>query len=609
MAPAPNGFAPRDGVHYSAEFNIEGGVAMDGVGSAMVTGRLFQILAGIAGVFLAAGVWRVDAGWENDERTEVTMSAADFQKLETFEGHELAKADKVFAQKDYRGALANYSAFMEQYPKSVATAYVLLRRGRCLHLDNKRFEAIKAYNEVLDYFPNAIDYAASALFYIGLCHFQNGDAVAAVKAWTEMVQDADYRKHALAAVALCRLGDLFTRQEKWDDAAKYYIQASIEFRRANPEVARFTMERALGYLIRTKPDEPKLAEFYQKVETFQHNPAKPNEGDYWYAVKEHVRRFGAFAENEKTKRQDYYRYWSGMMAGKLPQNDEFQIELAEFNLMVDGDREKWNQHLDRQFAAYQTPKNHGRVIRWLRAFGEQKAKVQEYYAKLNFAEMNNGEIESLIQVLFDYVKDAAAARNAYDKIQQDKWTDGDRNRLADYVQHRDESLMERVCASMTDKNHGRLRLMRYYHWRRMADKALKLADELVGIPSYSKECHWVRGEMLQQTGKYPEAISAYQFSDRPPESLYRIADCFLAQGKVDQALTQLREIENFFKDQSPHAALRIAYVYRDYKKDTAQYQANLRGILKKYPASGQSNVAHEELERMGVRIGGGVDAK
>ena len=112
---------------------------MDGVGSAMVTGRLFQILAGIAGVFLAAGVWRVDAGWENDERTEVTMSAADFQKLETFEGHELAKADKVFAQKDYRGALANYSAFMEQYPKSVATAYVLLRRGRCLHLDNKRF--------------------------------------------------------------------------------------------------------------------------------------------------------------------------------------------------------------------------------------------------------------------------------------------------------------------------------------------------------------------------------------------------------------------------------------------------------------------------------------
>jgi TolA-binding protein len=558
-------------------------------------------------VLLAMAVVTVEAGWENDERAEIALTAADFQKLDTFEGHLLGKADKIFVQKDYRGALANYSAFMEQYPKSTATAYVLLRRARCLHLDNKRFEAVKAYTEVLDYFPNALEYAGAALFYTGLCHFQNGDSVAAVKAWTEMVQDEDYRKHNLAAVALCRLGDLFIRQNKADEAAKYYVQATIDFRKANPDVARFTMEQALGLLIRTRPNEPALADFYQKALTFRYNPDKPSPGDYWYSVKDNVRRFGNFGENEKSKRLDYYRYWAGAMEGKLPQDDDFQLDLAEFNLAFDGDRAKWTERVERQFSTFQKPGNYGRVIRWIRAFGEQKAKVQEYYSKLNFAEMNNANVESLVRVLLDDVKDAGLARNTYDKLQQGKWTDADRNRLAEFLQHKDEVLMERVCTDMADKDYGRARLMRYYHWRRNADKALPLANDLVRLPAYAKEAYWVKAEMLQQQKKYAEAISAYQSCDRPPESLYRMADCFRAQGKTEQALTQLREIENFFKDQAPEAALRIAFIYRD-AKDTKQYAANLRGIMKKYSQSGQSSVAHEELERMGFKIGGGVDA-
>ncbi|MEI7437133.1 MAG: tetratricopeptide repeat protein, partial [bacterium] len=250
------------------------------------------------------------ASWENDERTEIALSAADFQKLDTFEGHLLGKADKIFAQKDFRGALANYSAFMEQYPKSTATAYVLLRRGRCMHLDNKRFEAIKAYNEVLDYFPNVFDYASAALFYIGQCHFQNGDSGSAAKAWTEMVQDEDYRKNNLAAVALCRLGDLFMRQNKADEAAKYYIQATIDFRKSNPDVAQFTMGHALRYLVRTRPDEPKLADFYQKAFTFHLTPYKPDPSDYWNSVKDQIRRLSDFSEADKSKQADYYRYWS-----------------------------------------------------------------------------------------------------------------------------------------------------------------------------------------------------------------------------------------------------------------------------------------------------------
>jgi TolA-binding protein len=570
-----------------------------------VTGCFRGILKAIVIAGLSISV--VEAAWESDERAEIALTAADFQKLDTFEGHVLGKADSVFAKKEFRGALTEYNVFMEQYPKSTAMAYVLLRRGRCLHLDNKRFEAIKAYNEVLDYFPNAISYASSALFYIGLCHFQNGDSVSAVKAWTEMVQDEDYRKSSLAAVALCRLGDLFMRQDKGDDAAKYYTQAAIDFRRANPDVALFTMEKVVGHLIR-RMDEPKLADFYQKVFTFNNSPSKPSPADYWASVKNAVLRYGGFPANQKVKQLDYYRYWTTALNGKLAQDDATQLDWANLMFCVEADKVKWTERMDRQFVAHQKPDDYGRVIRWIVLFADQKNKVQEYYGKLTFSKMNNAQIESLITVAYDSLHDGNLGRNTYEKIQQDKWTDNDRSRMAGYLMTRDVVLMERVVASMKDKNAGLAWMMRYYYNVKNAEKAIALAKELIRIPAYSKEACMVKAEMFVLQRKYPEAIAAYQEWDSPPATLYAIANCYRAMGKIDQAVGQLREIEAFFKDQAPEAAMRIAYIYRDLK-DTTQYVANLRGIMKKYPASGHSNVAHEELERLGYKIGGALDAK
>src|SRR6185295_3966883 len=104
--------------------------------------------------------------------------------------------------------------------------YALLRKGRCLQLDNKRFDAIKAYNEVLDYFPNALRYAGAALYYIGVCHWDNSDSKEAMKSWAEMASDADYRKHFLAAGAISRLADNLLQQGKLPEANEYYKQAA-----------------------------------------------------------------------------------------------------------------------------------------------------------------------------------------------------------------------------------------------------------------------------------------------------------------------------------------------------------------------------------------------
>ena len=85
------------------------------------------------------------AGRRGGSSGEVTLSSAEFSKLETFEAHAINKADKVFSQGNYDRAYAEYDSFILTFGKSKAVPYALLRKARCLHLSGKRFRAIKEY--------------------------------------------------------------------------------------------------------------------------------------------------------------------------------------------------------------------------------------------------------------------------------------------------------------------------------------------------------------------------------------------------------------------------------------------------------------------------------
>ncbi len=114
--------------------------------------------------------------------------------------------------------------------------------------------------------------------------------------------------------------------------------------------------------------------------------------------------------------------------------------------------------------------------------------------------------------------------------------------------------------------------------------------------------------MLEGLRKYDEAILAYRAVDEPPQSLFHIVGCLLASGKRSEALAQLDEMESFFPDLAPGIAMRKAQVWRA-AKDEKMYVAALRAVMKKYPKSGESSAAHQELQRLGVKIGGAVDAE
>ena len=542
---------------------------------------------------------------------EVSLSEGDFAELDTFESVLLAKADKVFAAKEYRQAVAAYDGFVLQYAKSVATPYALLRKGRSLQLDNKRFDAIKVYGEILDYFPNAVTYAGAALYYLGECHWENSDVKEAMKAWAEMAKDSDYSKHPLAAGAINQLADNLVRQEKWSEAAPYYLQVAVDFRRANPEAARAAIEKVIQYYVRERPDAGGLRAAYDKMETFEYWPQAGSDSNFWGRTIEAIDRLGVFKEADRSGHDRYYQYWAQAMEGKFPEWDNYQAAVARYRLAIDGDETKWMMHLDRQFAQYQKDGDYARVVRWIGYYAARKPKLEEYYAKLSFEKMTGEQIVALIGALYTLCPAASypLARNAIEKLKPGVVSDDTRENIARWwMWGRDEEGLRLTCLGMKDADRGKMLLLRYYRDVRLADKGLALADDVARVPGYAKEALMAKGLCLQWKGKWAEAVAAYRLSDNPPDASFRIAECLLADGKREQAITSLREIENFFKDSAPEAALRIAFAYRDTGESKA-YIAALRAVLKKYPGSAQSNTAHLELEQLGVKTGGGVDAE
>ncbi len=81
---------------------------------------------------------------QDNAASELVYPSEDFSKLDTFEAVAVEDADKLFGEKDFKGAYAAYKAYTFEFAKGDALPYVLLRMGRCLHMLDKRNTAIKA---------------------------------------------------------------------------------------------------------------------------------------------------------------------------------------------------------------------------------------------------------------------------------------------------------------------------------------------------------------------------------------------------------------------------------------------------------------------------------
>lgn len=589
--------------------------------SYQLSSRKYWLALGLIGGLVLLGPTAANA--------EIDMPNDQFAQLAQFEGHMLQQADKTFNAKEYRQAGSEYDTFVRTFPNSQAVPYALFRQARCLHLDEKRHAAIKAYQQIIDFFPDFVTYAAPSLYHIGQAHKQNGDDADAFKAWLKMAEDVEYSKHPYAAGAIYQLAEEFWKQEKFDRAAQLYMQVAIDFRKTNDDVARNAMRQAIPYLIRVKSDEDKLRDFYEAVGGFGHNPSKlsddfGSEIGYWNTVRNLVDDHGKFSDLQKDQGSRYYGYWVKELQGKFPANDEYQIDLAKFQLRYDGNREAWVKRLDEQFEKYQKPGDYDRIVRWIQVYASEKPKAMEYYNKLDFAKMSNEDIIALTKSTWDLMKDEELSKATFGKIRLGDMTDSDRTKLAHwyhgkYREANVDEYVERIYQRYDNTDEGKYRLLGYYNWLNGDErnkKGLELAADLVNSTqeNYAKGAWKHKGDIHRRMNQWDEAISAYRQWDSPPESIFHVAYVYRDQKKFQPAIAQLQEVENFFNDpkkfgdNAPRAALIAAYYYRD-AGEQERYIGKLRRLMNQYPKSRQSSQAHQELERLGVKIGGAVDAE
>ena len=579
-----------------------------------MTGRFILFLAFAATAFAAP---RVDL--------ETYMLPARWKMLDTFEAYALQKADKSFAGKEYTKAGAEYKTFIVEFPRSKAIPYALLRRGRCKQLVDKRFEAIKLYEEVLDYFPDDVNEAAAALFYLGECEHTNGNLVEAMKAYAEIAEDEEYRQHKLAAGAIYELAINLKKQERYRDAAEEFARLAVEWRKDRADIAVQSIRQAQEYYALRAPDKPTLRELWQDALGFhEHKKNKAhlvpaNEKDprkFWEEMLVYIDRYSKdfFKEDNKEQRSRIFKYWSDQMANKHQDWDHYQIRWANYGFLADGNQVQRIARLEKQFERGQKD-DWDRVILWINELSKANAsdKAVDYAKKIDYNKASPEQVVAAMSALWDSAKNPAAARKLIEYLDMPSKEDAFKVSTAWWFAHRrDLESFQFIIRMVEDRPLRDSESLKYYmRWKDaelLEKEGLPICERLIAEEKYADAAYRAKAEIYYILKKWEECIQALRnFPNAEVHSFFRIADCFIHLKKPAQAIQQLREIENFFPPHASQAVYRISEVHRKFNQQKQEVQA-LHEIMLRYKKTSTASKAHLRLEQLGVSIRGGEDA-
>ena len=574
---------------------------------------------------------------------EIVYPSKDFAKLDTFESLNLEDADKLFAKRDHKGAFAAYKAYSFEFTKSAALPYVLLRMGRCLHLVEKRNAAIKAYQDVVDYFPDDIVYAAAALYYIGECHGQNGDDAKKTATWARMVKDDDYVQQPRSGTALSYLGSTMAKLGKFDEAAQYQWRTAVAFRKSNERAAQSARSAVLHHYSVRNPDHSKLKEFYVEAGGWDGRGTKtgnPQEDRrYWESAMDTVLRAKPAAE----KKESVSRYWSGQIGSSFPKDDALRIRLFALQLTFEKDPEAHSAKLASQLKSGEVTLS--RVASFAKAI-ERDAKRQfafasEYGGPLAGATKPQDWI-SLIAAIENSVKAAffekhlATQHSRLDRKGKTYFM----NQLRRYGMHNEAAIVLRgvrttgmtdqelaVCVSfagnyvteeeflqyvskMKDKTAASKSRYDYYDARSHRnppnmEKALAEMPTLKKSPEHATvDLTFREAQLLQGLSRFEESIKAYRSANKQPDSTWGVTECLIGMKQYANAIKTVKDLEALGGAVASRASLKAADIYK-VAGDKGKEVAQLRSVLKRYPKSGESSSAHNRLEAYGVALVGG----
>ncbi len=488
------------------------------------------------------------------------LSPERYQEMSMFERNQYDKAVDLLKQNAFKGAATEFEKFQTQFADSKFISHVLFMRGYCMQQNKTRGEAIKLYNEVMDYFGQKVEDAAPALYFMGVANIENGDIKQGLKCMQEMIDDPDYSKHPLAAGALRAVGDNCWRNKERDKAVDFWKRATaVEFWKTNQPEANASLNNAITYYI--------LKKDYAGYEAWRVDKKDPEnvENRYWVAEQAWNMAWNGFAGD-----------WGG------------EFTFAKQKEKGESMKAFWNWFKTQR--TYYEKK-------------DPKGGIWTYYDRaINFVTYRYGDKDErtkLVEEALAYIKKLEDKADANNKL---AWIS---ERL------RDAGVFDRaifVADQMTDRPFAEYKKYEVYARQSDWEKAIGRLKDIEGMPNdnWKVQAGRERARLYREVlGKYDEAIKLYQAINLPPGTLWDIQDCYKRWGKLDEALRQLTEIENSFPDQASNAAWYKA-AYLDEAGDREKAIAQARRIMKVYPKSPASSNAHQLLEKLGVKTGGGV---
>lgn len=548
---------------------------------------------------------------QNQAGQEITYPGEAFAKLDTFEGVNLEDADKLFTKGDFQGAYAAYKAYSFEFPKSKALPYVLLRLGRCLHKLDKRNAAIKSYQDVVDYFPDDVAYAAAALFHIGECHGQNGEEEKQTAVWARMVKDDGYVTQPNSGTALIHLGTEMQKLGKHEEAAEYQWRTAVAFLKTNPNAAKAAREAVIRHYVVRSPNHEKLKEFYIAASGFDgqgRETGKPEEdARYWVAVFNY-----ALEKNDDAAlREKACAYWTAKLGDRFTDNDDLRRLWCDATLVHEKDPAGWQARMEKQFSL--KPATIDRVLQWceyLKAAPEIRSAFFAKQTKPLLASMKAPDLMELMARLHHPLQMHEEAQLIMRAVRTDGLTDEEIRRFALLAaNYQTEEEVLRHLARIKDKLFATKARFDYFHSRShrnppFMEKALAEIPELAKSPQYADGLTWTKANLLQNLGRHEEAIEAFRAANKQPDSTWGISDSLVALKQYDQAIKTVSELESLGGGVASSASLRVADIYR-ISGDKAKEVGQLRTVLRRYPKTGESAAAHDRLEAYGVALVGG----
>ncbi len=546
---------------------------------------------------------------------EVLYPSDDFAKLDTFESIAVEDADKLFIKKDYPGAYAAYKAYSIEFAQGKALPYVLLRMGRCLHLAGKRNTAIKAYQDVVDYFPNDVRYAAAAMYYIGQCHDQNGNEDKALAVWAKMVKDKAYVAQANSGAALIKLAEAMQKRGDFNEAAEYQWRTAVAFRESNRRVAEAARKSVeYHYVVRT-PNQPKLLAFCNEVGGFgwRQNIDRPEESaTYW----RHVLNLALGAKLEGAKQAEVALYWDGQMGDRFVEDDALRVAWFNTRLAHDKDLKAWAARMDEQFK--RQPATINRVKDWLgyfNAYPKLRSAFFETHGQPLLSGLSTNEKIKLIEHLRHPLRMHDEALQVLKTVRTQEMDDAALAKFAGYVaEYEGEDAFLLTVNKIKDKTFAaRVRFDHYYgKSHRNGDNQKKALSEVAVLsksPDHAQAIVWPHAKLMEWQGEYEQAIKLYRAANRQPQSTWAVIDCLVAMKQYAKAVELCNELQVVGGDTAAQACLKAADIHRiagDKAKEVQQLQLTLR----RYPGTKESSQSHQRLEKYGVKIiGGEAEAK